>query len=441
MPFARRLIALAVLPLTLGAAPADLTGTWRAEGYGQLLTVTAGRPALYHVAGPYCYPDPDTDAGQTIVDQDATMLDPDQVAFSEGQGQTRYVYRRIAALPAACWTARSWSSSDIASLVAATFADLYPRTPPRKRHRRQLAKRLSAIPTDSTPATLYDRLAAALDPLDDAHVSLSATIDGEDRSMESGEAPTLRAARLDPALGADPAARERAWNDRYRTGITALLDGGGHLVARRRILWGRIGRIGYINILTMGGFAEQGQGELAALDAALDAALTDFRDLPGVIVDVSNNRGGYDSVSLRIAGRFASRPTLGFAKAPVGTNRWQPFRVEPSSRMRYAGRVTLLTSDITVSAGETFTLAMRALPHVRHVGGRTRGALSDQLVKPLPNGWSLTLPAEAYRAADGKFYEGTGIPPARALSPFLPDHASVVARLASAMTDATWSPR
>lgn len=436
MPSLRHLAVLSLLPLTLGAAPAMPTGLWRAEGYGQLLAVTADRSVLYHVAGPYCYPDPDTDGAQAILGQTVTMLGPDRIAFSDGPGQTRYVYRRIATLPAACRTTRRWSGGDIARLIAATFVDLYPRTPVRERHRRQLDARLATVAADTVSADLFDRLADALDPLDDAHVSLSATIDGHERSMESGEAPTLRAVRRDPAHGPDPAARERAWNDRYRIGITGLLAGGGHLVAHRRILWGRIGRIGYINVLTMGGFAEAGGDDLPVLDAALDAALADFRDLPGVIVDVSNNRGGYDSIGLRIAGRFAARAVDAYAKAPVGSTAWQPFRVEPSPRIRYTGPVVLLTSDVTVSAGETFTLAMRALPNVRHVGARTRGALSDQLVKPLPNGWTLTLPAETYRAADGRYYEGSGIPPADPVAPFLPDHATVLARLAAEMAAA-----
>lgn len=436
MPSLRHLVALSLLPLTLGAAPAMLTGLWRAEGYGHLLSVTADRSILYHVAGPYCYPDPDADAGQAILGQAATMVGPDRIAFSEGPGQTRYVYRRIATLPPACRTTRRWSGGDIARMVAATFADLYPRTPAREGHRRQLGARLATVPADTASADLFDRVADALDPLDDAHVSLLATIDGQERSMESGEAPTLRAVRHDPAQGADPAARERAWNDRYRSGIIGLLAGGGHLVAHRRILWGRIGRIGYINVLTMGGFAAAGADDLPVLDAALDAALADFRDLPGVIVDVSNNRGGYDSIGLRIASRFAARAAVAYAKAPVGSTAWQPFRVEPSPRIRYTGPVTVLTSDITVSAGETFTLAMRALPNVRHVGARTRGALSDQLVKPLPNGWTLTLPAETYRAADGRYYEGSGIPPADPIAPFLSDHATIVARLAATMAAA-----
>jgi carboxyl-terminal processing protease len=64
-----------------------------------------------------------------------------------------------------------------------------------------------------------------------------------------------------------------------------------------------------------------------------------------------------------------------------------------------------------VSAAEIFTMAMRALPNVTHVGQTTRGSLSDQLTKRLPNGWRLTLSNEVYLDATGAAWEGIGIPP------------------------------
>jgi carboxyl-terminal processing protease len=82
-----------------------------------------------------------------------------------------------------------------------------------------------------------------------------------------------------------------------------------------------------------------------------------------------------------------------------------------SPRARYLGPVYLVTSDVTVSAGEVFTLYMRALPNVTHVGATTRGALSDMIEKPLPNGWSLALACEIYRDPAGENYEVRGIPP------------------------------
>jgi carboxyl-terminal processing protease len=96
----------------------------------------------------------------------------------------------------------------------------------------------------------------------------------------------------------------------------------------------------------------------------------------------------------------------------------QTFEVAPSTRARYLGPVYLLTSDITLSAGEVFALYMRALPSVIQVGETTRGAFSDTINKPLPNGWMLVLPGEIYRDPSGQSYEVHGLPPQRRFEVF-----------------------
>jgi carboxyl-terminal processing protease len=71
-----------------------------------------------------------------------------------------------------------------------------------------------------------------------------------------------------------------------------------------------------------------------------------------------------------------------------------------------------------MSAGEVFTIAMRALPNVVHHGAPTRGAFSDVLVKPLPNGWTVELSNEIYRDAKGQAFEARGVPPAEGVDFF-----------------------
>jgi carboxyl-terminal processing protease len=176
--------------------------------------------------------------------------------------------------------------------------------------------------------------------------------------------------------------------------------------------------------LAMEGLSDGGAREdRAVLDAALDEALAAFRGARAVIVDVSYNLGGYEGVAQHAAARFADARRLACTKVPHGAQNVEPqsFYVEPSKRARYLGPVYLLTSDITVSAGESFALYMRALPNVVHIGGTTRGALSDQIEKPLPNGWSLVLSTEIYRDPDGQWYEVRGIPPQLQREVFPPD--------------------
>ncbi|WP_445183442.1 S41 family peptidase [Pseudonocardia sp. Cha107L01] len=81
-------------------------------------------------------------------------------------------------------------------------------------------------------------------------------------------------------------------------------------------------------------------------------------------------------------------------------------------RPHYTGPLRLLTSDLTVSAGETFTEAVMArTPPATRVGTTSQGVFADDMHRKLPNGWDFTVGNEDYIAPDGRNYEGPGIPP------------------------------
>ena len=86
--------------------------------------------------------------------------------------------------------------------------------------------------------------------------------------------------------------------------------------------------------------------------------------------------------------------------------------VTPANAPRYTGAVSLLTSDLTISAGETFIQAMMArTPTPARIGTTTQGVFADDMSRTLPNGWTFTLGNEEYVGPDGRNYEGVGIPP------------------------------
>ena len=221
---------------------------------------------------------------------------------------------------------------------------------------------------------------------------------------------------------------QQEWMRAHRVGIVqTVLRGQVHVAANQRVLWGFAApRVGYLNVLTMGGFVATSdeapplEWELAALEPVLDKAMTAFAAADVVIVDVSNNRGGHDGVARAIAERFTDRRRHAYSKWARGAKDVPPqeFFLTPTSRPAFHGPVFLVTSDITVSAGEVFTLAMRALPQVVHVGTTTRGCFSDVLVKPLPNGWTVHLSNEHYTDAKGQDHEARGVPPQRPLELF-----------------------
>lgn len=101
------------------------------------------------------------------------------------------------------------------------------------------------------------------------------------------------------------------------------------------------------------------------------------------------------------------------AKKAVANGDWtalQDISIEGRSNA-YQGPVYLLTSRNTISAAETFSLAMRELPQVTLVGTRTYGSLSDSLGRMLPNGWIVSLSNEIYQSPAGEVFEAKGIAP------------------------------
>jgi carboxyl-terminal processing protease len=156
------------------------------------------------------------------------------------------------------------------------------------------------------------------------------------------------------------------------------------------------------------------------LERTLDEAMRRFERARAVIVDVTMNEGGFDHLARAVAARFAADRVTAYSKFagddPAAAP--QPVDIVPAAAPRFPGPVYVLTSELTVSAAEIFTLAMRALPNVVHVGESTRGSLSDLLGKPLPNGWELTLSNEVYLDADGILWEGRGVRPEIAMEVF-----------------------
>ena len=159
-------------------------------------------------------------------------------------------------------------------------------------------------------------------------------------------------------------------------------------------------------------------GEATAAGAGLDTALAYLEGVRGLIVDVRHNGGGQDRAARALASRFADEErlfmTTEMRKLGMGREAFaEPlqWRIRPTGPRIYTGPVVVLQDDRTVSAAENFLLAMRTLPHVTTVGGVTAGAMADTPELPLPNGWTVGVPINVMRDAEGRSYEGLGLAP------------------------------
>jgi C-terminal processing protease CtpA/Prc len=205
---------------------------------------------------------------------------------------------------------------------------------------------------------------------------------------------------------------------------------GYHEAAGGLILWGGPAPdVGYVAVHAMtalfSSFGQTGSSlDVDGVERIFDTEIIPF--LAGkktVIFDARFNAGGHDSVGLAIAARFADRRWLACTKATRDGDTLMPAQatyVEPKGPLQYDGPVYLLTSDLTASAAEAFTLAMMTLSQVTRVGGTTNGVSSDQWFAPLPNGWMLNLSNEVYLPAEDVSYEGSGVSSDIEASVFVP---------------------
>jgi C-terminal processing protease CtpA/Prc len=167
----------------------------------------------------------------------------------------------------------------------------------------------------------------------------------------------------------------------------------------------------------------------AAMSTALAEVFTParIRAWRGLVIDVRWNDGD-DVLALQLAGRLTDTGYLAYTKAarvgPHDPTRHGPARpviVIPADGPRYTGPIQLLTSDLTVSAGETFTAALMGRePAPTRSGSTTQGVFSDDMKRTLPDDWTFTLGIEDYLAADRRNYEGVGIPPTVRVPVFTP---------------------
>ncbi len=130
--------------------------------------------------------------------------------------------------------------------------------------------------------------------------------------------------------------------------------------------------LGYIHIHSFNGREE--------ITKEFDRALDSLRDTSGLILDIRDNRGGFNHDD--IVGRFLHKNTfVGYSYIKNGHNQLERKKdyIEPK-KWEYTQPVALLISDITGSAADLFTRGMRVAPRVTAIGTTTHGNLAGTAV-------------------------------------------------------------
>ncbi len=430
------LCILSVLPVRLclavqhgheprGAAVSTVAGVWRTEGYGIVVSIAGTSLTRYETTaiscirnlkaildssngGEFVFRGPDVNPDTGVQDVLTVRRSPrDQAVTLQIEGTVAPVRLvRQEQIPSNCDKNPDPGPGSVFETFWQTYAENYPFF---ALHRydwdRVGALYRSEAQTARDPAQLFRILQKMIEPLQDAHTLIETNIKGLSFYGYRHASP---AAPEEPPAGAPSPATLHAngamahfCNDKLQF---VTLEGG----------------LGYLRISAFEELSPdptiEAQGRILA--EALDEIFGHRKFPNGLIVDLRQNSGGSDVFAIQLAARLTNARYVAYSKIArddprqVRFTQGYPVVVQPSHRAKYLGPLVLLTGADTVSAAETFTMAlMERKPRPIRVGDNTQGVFSDVLIRKLPNGWTFGLPNEEYLDRDGRSYDVYGIPP------------------------------
>ncbi|HMG33239.1 MAG TPA: S41 family peptidase [Blastocatellia bacterium] len=417
------LCCLIVHPLVKAAEPKpSLDGYWLSDGYGYLAEINGNEMRLLEITAISCMllesfklqPEPSDPRGERFVSKQSGVLylspgpSPDSEWFQDPSAASKVLFSRVRTRPEVCTREAPNDPLTNFEVFAATFGAHHGFLKLRGVDWPAVTKTYrSKVSAQTKPEELFEIFRAMIEPLHDAHTFISAS--GIKRGFGGKRTGTL-------VLTAEEKKRTiEILETRYLESKLRDFCNGHLRYARLK------GGAGYVRIDAFAGYVSKlGFDEGArALEGALDEIMQDAQGLKGLVIDVRINGGGADPYGIQIASRLTSKAYVGFVKRarndaqnPESWTAPQPSLVRVSDRPRFLGPVIELIGPDTVSAGETFTMAlMGRLPQVVRIGENTQGVYSDVLVRRLPNGWRFGLPNEVFLTEQGKHFEASGVPP------------------------------
>lgn len=419
-----------------GVFDAKLKGAWRVLGEGQLFEIDDHEIRVFQEAATLCYPD----LRNSMSSGDMKGFNYRHVSESNSvtadihvkDNPPKVVLERLPKIPDSC---RKEPPADPVT-VFKTMWEMFDLDYGFFKERNiDWAARLSSLQQKAAAAAdddaLQSVLVEALHDFNDYHVSLirfrgDESVYAMGTAYGTGNTPTQQLLRRAFAQQSDISSLDEfdsQWRERMRTSLSrCLVPGSERHALNDAMVWGLLpGNIGYIQLSREYAFDDLNiEREVKDFSAEMDAVIAALANTKAIVFDIAVNDGGYDDVSAAVAARFADRRRLALtvqARRAQGRE-IQEWFVEPEGPRQYLKPVYLLTTDRTISAGDSLTLMMRELPHVIHIGQPTSGSMSDNLTKSLPGNFMISLSNESYFDSKGVLYEGRGVPPKVGLQVF-----------------------
>jgi len=397
----------------------ELEGVWRQRGYARVIEITDGALHFYDVTNVSCVPSGESSVEEAESEFDRIVGDEDHFSWYETGGYTRYDFDRTDELPDSCDNPDPGAVASFDSLWHA-FDENYAYFSERGVDWDEVRSDFqSQVDDDTTPEELMGVFQEMLTPLSDGHVWVFDTNTGA--GFLGGTLGLLWEDWAEQHSGddvgenpADPRGAFTASMQEYV--LEEVLEGKGKSGPHDLLHWGWLDDdIAYLDVHSMA--TDQAEftipEAIELTDETMEDVMEDLQGARAFIVDARFNQGGMDTIGYAIAGWFSNKSRLVSQKRAWLGEQWGPYQdITVTARSgAFTGPVALLLSKNTVSAAETFTIAMHELPNVTSVGTSTYGSLSDTLVRVLPNGWLFSQSNEVYESPQGDQYEVVGVPP------------------------------
>jgi carboxyl-terminal processing protease len=140
-----------------------------------------------------------------------------------------------------------------------------------------------------------------------------------------------------------------------------------------------------------------------------EAAVKEFANAPGIVLDLRGNPGGIGIMAMGIAGFFVSKESqkLGEMKMREVTLK---FVIYPRAEV-FEGPLAILVDSGSASTSEILAQGMQDLGRARIFGTPTAGAALPSDIVRLPNGDGFQYAQASYTSEKGKVLEGAGVTP------------------------------
>jgi len=149
--------------------------------------------------------------------------------------------------------------------------------------------------------------------------------------------------------------------------------------------------------------------DVARVMGDFNQAMGQWRDKPGVIIDLRGNPGGIGAMAMGMAGWFAAEKGQ---KLGTMIMRDGEFNFIINRRPNaYGGQVAILIDGMSASTSEIFAGGMQDLNLARVFGSTTAGAALPSYIIKLPNGDGFQYAVANYISEGGEVLEGRGVTP------------------------------